>query len=296
MVGDPLRSYDYDMVELRLYQLSVTSNCRVPTEEAVEYTAPVKTTQQEKSITHRILTTESYTTAIDALNEGATNPEPYWTFPWPVLHIPVSIIGEKAILVFCFALDILCDIAIEWFSIEFPFECNVGDLQLSAMAAGAFTELFTFWGGQIGVFGLALRLALQGIDILAAHIPPVTPAYAAIAILYGSWLITFASWIYAVMAAVDEGYMHPIAAAVLFFAFAASMFKFLGNDLWPSCRTVKELWKEYKMSDEKLWKEAKGAKLLMTVISIIVKVSVFVTSMVLFFYYINQFASVYGWW
>ena len=98
------------------------------------------------------------------------------------------------------------------------------------------------------------------------------------------------------MAAVDEGYMHPIAAAVLFFAFAASMFKFLGNDLWPSCRTVKELWKEYKMSDEKLWKEAKGAKLLMTVILIIVKVSVFVTSMVLFFYYINQFASVYGWW
>jgi len=49
VVVNPQRSGDLPMVDLRLYQLSVVSGFRVPTEDPVEFTAPLQATPEEDS-------------------------------------------------------------------------------------------------------------------------------------------------------------------------------------------------------------------------------------------------------
>ena len=98
MVVNPQRYGNDDMVELRLHQLSVTSNCRVPTEEAVEYSTPVKTTQQGKNdaSTYGIHTVPDFTSSDqsfidDIWSQVFESILMYVAGWWPILHIVLTI-------------------------------------------------------------------------------------------------------------------------------------------------------------------------------------------------------------
>ena len=92
VVVNPQRSGDEPMLELRLLQLSVTSNVRVPTEEAVEYTAPVKTAKQTSGDgTIEGLVSGLNRSWIDDLMSFAKDLITiFWTGFWPLLNFLIN--------------------------------------------------------------------------------------------------------------------------------------------------------------------------------------------------------------
>jgi len=97
------------------------------------------------------------------------------------------------------------------------------------------------------------------------------------------------------MSAVDEGFMTPGVDAAGFFAFGISLLSFMATGLGSHCRLASELWKKYKVGATKLLKESVGAQLILTVVTIIVKVAAFITCMYLFLYYFSLHIAMYGW-
>ena len=289
----------HDVVEMRVHDIRVVADLsrHDPTASVSDEPEPYDGTHEGKADAgpRRILSIASQNRADNALNEGATAPQPYWTGPWPLLHIPVQIMEGSAFIVFTISIDLLANVAVESVDVGLSIEDGVSDTVIAALVDGIMAELSSAWGGQIGTFALALRLSLIGLDIACTYSPPVAPAFLALAASYAAWLLLFAGWVYIVMAAVDDGYMTPGAAAASFFVFGTSLLRFMGMGLVSQCRTAREFWRAYQVASSKMWRKTVGAQFLLTVTTIIVKVAVFVTCMILFLYYFQLHVMLYGW-
>ena len=159
MVVNPQRYGNDDMVELRLHQLSVTSNCRVPTEEAVEYTAPVKTEKFVEHSSHSFSSTNgvSFETFME---DAVSSYVPYWILKWgwwPILIFPVSIVIETLTFVLHFGVDLLFQRTVE--------ECSIPQIDPSD-----YTNVNTYLFKNIDVLVVAIIMA--GIMLL----PPLLSA------------------------------------------------------------------------------------------------------------------------
>ncbi len=175
VVVHPQRSYDYDLVDLRLYQLSVTSNFRTPTEEAAEYTAPTKIASDnpEHAIEafNEVTQTPSLSFIItEFLNMVIQNITTWWTVYWPKLHFEARNPFTQAVLLHM-SVDIIWQTEVyssdsvnaneedlcNFFTMA-EFACSLGLWQLALLFACAVAENAILGGMSAVVLTMAATL------------------------------------------------------------------------------------------------------------------------------------------
>ncbi|NHJ14016.1 MAG: hypothetical protein EAX95_10095 [Candidatus Thorarchaeota archaeon] len=239
------------------------------------------------------MTSESKQRAENALYDGATKPDPHWTGPWPLLHIPVELAVETCYAFFEIVVDLLANAELATLSMIIPPEDGISDSQIQERAAGLWGELLAAWSGQIGILGISLRVALQLLD--AVSLIPVPTFIATMSVLYASWLLLFGVWVYAMISSVDQGFISPGAAAAGFIVMAISFIGFMAGGLASKWKEAKFFWEKYKATSHKFWKSVRQYQFLYTVTVIIAKVSAFVTCLILGLYYSWLHSTLYGW-
>ena len=216
MVVNPQRYGNDDMVELRLLQLSVTSNFRTPTEEAVEFTAPVITISEPTSGDGTIggsFDTDNPPPEVQSwLDTAQTIIDQiisWWVVWWPRLHMYFTFTtsaGGLAIL--HFSIDILGDLRAE----ETDFYSPIFDL-LSENDRNIWSESVCQQVSQTGPFEDGFRiLTIGAINIIGVMCSFLGAAYAlpggglvAVAALLGVAEVTWTVWLYSLMIAHSLG-------------------------------------------------------------------------------------------
>ncbi len=123
-------------------------------------------TTEEKAL-DRSLSPEMKSWADNALNGGATGPSPYWTGPWPLLHIPVELFVESCYAFFEIVIDLLMSVEVAALTMSIPNENGVSQSQIDTTMSGLLVELLGAWGGLIGALAMTLRIGLSLIDTIS---------------------------------------------------------------------------------------------------------------------------------
>ena len=157
LVIRPSRSGSFTMVDLRILQLSVTSNCRVPTEEAVEYTIPIKTANSNPEHTIEAFNEVTLTPSLiiminEYLNTVIQSITTWWTVYWPQIHFEARNPITQAVLLHM-SIDIIANTEVyssnsanandedlcNFFTMA-GFACSLGLWQLALLIACAVAE------------------------------------------------------------------------------------------------------------------------------------------------------------
>jgi hypothetical protein len=280
----------YDLVDLRLSALNLYAGHETEVEDFEEGDG---TYGRESSSWESSVTPEYAEMIADALDDAAEKPKPYWTGPWPALHLPVELVAEQYYVYFEIAVDILASVYVTALSIDFDWEDGVDQSQADAMMDGLLTELLDAWGGWVGILGIEIRLGLALIDTISLVPHPGTVA--ALAVLYTVWLGLFLVWVWAVLALVSQGTMSPGAAAAGFLVMAATFLSFMVGGLRDQSKAFKAFSDKYETVKNKFWAKVYKWYAIYTIIVILVKVSVFVVCLLLGVSLMVIHVMQYGW-
>jgi len=239
------------------------------------------------------LTSESKNIADNALQSSADGQTPYWTGPWPTLHVPFTQTIEGQLLPICIAIDILQNMVLETFQMVMLVEDSVSEIGILQEIDGVATGLYNALGGPLSIWGTSLRIAL--ILIETTSLIPVPAWIATLAGLVVAWGVMYTAWVYAVMAAVDGGIILPIQAAALFLLMAISMMPWMRSSLVGACKTASAFIDGFKLLQDPLWKDLCGLGAVLTILIIAFKLGAFLSSLILFIVYVIMHANLYGW-
>jgi hypothetical protein len=229
----------------------------------------------------------------DALITSYSQESPYWTVPWPVLHIPVSIAVGFSFCVFIIAIDILLNPIIEQFNMYFDGEQNASDTLIESTTLGLLDELYLAAGGQLGILSHSLKIALVALDMISLII---VPAYiATLALLYSAWFTLFLVWVGCVIASVDLGLISPGAAAFGFMLWMFTLLTFARCSVISECKSAYFWYKGYQTLKNPFVKDWFKCTFLYVIAVIIAKVVAFILCLVLWLYYMGLHALLYGW-
>jgi hypothetical protein len=300
-VADPFRQVQYvvlraqrysayDLVDLRLSALNLYAGHET---EVEDFESGDGSGEGALGYYESQMSTESKQRVEDALDEGFGQESPYWTGPWPVLHLPVALSVSSSYCNMRIAVDLLTNVAIEEFDLLFGEEQGVPDNDIQETTEGLLSTLDESLGGPLGLWGHALKIGLIAIDMVS--LIPVPMWVATLAMLYAAWFVLFAAYVGAMVAAVDLGLLSPGAAGTAFFLWMFVTIRFVKVQLVNECRSAYYFYQGFRLLKDPLWKDLCRWSFVYTVVSIVVKLAAFITSLVLFLYYVGLHVSLYGW-